>query len=312
MLDVVFNHTAEGNENGPMISFRGLDNRTYYMLAPDGSYYNFSGCGNTMNCNHPVVRSFVIECLRYWVAEYHIDGFRFDLASILSRDQNGVPLANPPLIEALAADPVLGRTKLIAEAWDAGGLYQVGSFPAYDRWAEWNGKYRDCARKFLKGDLGQVSEMATRLSGSSDLYLERGRTASVNFITCHDGFTLADLFSYNEKHNEANGEDNQDGASDNYSWNCGTEGTTDNAEINALRSRQMRNAVTLLMLSRGIPMLLMGDECGRTQNGNNNTYCHDGSSNWFDWNLVNQQAALFRYCRQIIRFRHAHPLLSIF
>ena len=224
ILDVVFNHTAEGGEDGPTLSFRGLDNRTWYLLTPEGRYQNFSGCGNTLNCNHPVVRDFVLNCLRWWVAEYHIDGFRFDLASILGRDQNGVALANPPLLEALAADPILGTTKLIAEAWDAGGLYQVGSFPAYGRWAEWNGRYRDCLRKFLKGDHGQVGEMASRLVGSPDLYATRGPAASINFVTCHDGFTLADLVSYNDKHNEANGEDNRDGASDNCSWNCGVEG----------------------------------------------------------------------------------------
>jgi glycogen operon protein len=310
MLDVVFNHTAEGNEHGPTISFRGLDNRTYYMLTPEGYYYNFSGCGNTLNCNHPVVRGFVIECLRYWVAEYHIDGFRFDLASILGRDQNGVPLANPPLLEALAGDPVLGKTKLIAEAWDAGGLYQVGSFPDYGRWAEWNGKYRDCVRRFLKGDVGLVGEMATRLSGSADLYEGRGATASINFVTCHDGFTLADLVSYNEKHNEANGEDNRDGANDNHSWNCGVEGATDDPAVNALRRRQIKNALALLFLSQGVPMLLMGDECGRTQQGNNNAYCHDSPLVWFDWSQLETNAELFRFCQALIRFRQRHPMLG--
>jgi glycogen operon protein len=307
ILDVVFNHTAEGNEAGPTLSFRGLDNRAYYMLTPDGQYYNFSGCGNTMNCNHPVVRGFVIECLRYWVAEYHIDGFRFDLASILGRDQSGAPLANPPLLEALAADPVLGRTKLIAEAWDAGGLYQVGSFPAYERWAEWNGRFRDCSRRFLKGDDGQVREMANRLAGSPDMYHDRGASASINFVTCHDGFTLADLMSYNHKHNEANGEDNRDGANDNHSWNCGSEGPTEDAAINALRRQQIKNALAMLLLSRGVPMLLMGDECGRTQQGNNNAYCHDGPLTWFDWNLLKTNADLFRFCRLMIRFRQQHP-----
>ncbi len=309
MLDVVFNHTAEGDERGPTISFRGLDNRIYYMLAPDGHYYNFSGCGNTLNCNHPVVRDFVLNCLRYWVAEYHIDGFRFDLASILGRDVNGAPLPNPPLLESLAMDPILSRTKLIAEAWDAGGLYQVGTFPAYGRWAEWNGKYRDCVRKFLKGDAGQVAEMAQRLVGSPDLYSTRGPTASVNFVTCHDGFTLADLFSYNEKHNEANGEENRDGANDNHSWNCGVEGPTDDLEVSTLRARQAKNALTILFLSQGIPMLLMGDECGRTKHGNNNTYCHDGPLNWFDWSLPKKNAQLFRFCRQLIRFRGPHSVL---
>jgi isoamylase len=309
ILDVVFNHTAEGNENGPTISFRGIDNSTYYMLAPDGSYYNFSGCGNTLNCNHPVVREFVLDCLRHWVADYHIDGFRFDLASILGRDQSGAPLSNPPLLEALAADPVLGRTKLIAEAWDAGGLYQVGSFPAYGRWSEWNGRFRDCARKFLRGDFGQAAEVATRISGSSDLYHGRGPAASINFITCHDGFTLADLVSYNDKHNEINGEQNRDGANDNYSWNCGVEGTTDDPEIASLRKRQIRNALCMLLLSQGVPMLLMGDECGRTQSGNNNAYCHDGPLTWFDWRLLAENADLHRFCRRLIGFRRANPIV---
>jgi glycogen operon protein len=310
MLDVVFNHTAEGNEDGPTISFRGLDNRTYYMLTPDGHYQNFSGCGNTFNCNNPVVRDFVIDCLRYWVVEYHIDGFRFDLASILGRAPDGTPLSNPPLLEALAADPVLGRTKLIAEAWDAGGLYQVGSFPAYGRWSEWNGRFRDCARKFLKGDGEQVGEMANRLLASPDLYRGRGATASINFVTCHDGFTLADLVSYNDKHNEANGEENRDGSNDNLSWNCGVEGPTDDPAINELRRRQMKNALAILFISQGVPMLLMGDECGRTQQGNNNTYCHDGPINWLDWSLLEQNADLFRFCQQMIRFRAHHPVLK--
>jgi len=309
ILDVVFNHTGEGNEQGPTISFRGLDNRVYYMLTPRGEYYNFSGCGNTVNCNHPVVRGFVIECLRYWVAEYHIDGFRFDLASILGRAPDGTPLGNPPLLEALAADPVLGRTKLIAEAWDAGGLYQVGSFPAYGRWAEWNGKFRDCARKFLKGDAAQVGEMSTRIEGSPDLYTGRGAAASINFVTCHDGFTLADLVSYNDKHNEANGEANRDGANDNHSWNCGIEGPTDDSQINALRRRQIKNSLAMLLVSQGVPMLLMGDECGRTQQGNNNTYCQDNALGWFDWTLVTEQAELLRFCRLLIQFRKQHPAL---
>jgi len=272
LLDVVFNHTSEGDENGPLLSFRGLDNATYYMLTPDGRYYNFSGCGNAFNCNHPVVRDYVLNCLRHWVAEYHIDGFRFDLASILGRAADGAPLASPPLLEALALDPILGRTKLIAEAWDAGGMYQVGQFPAFGRWTEWNGKFRDCARKFLKGDLGQVGEMAQRVAGSPDLYARRGPAASVNFITCHDGFTLADLVSYDRKRNEANGEQNRDGADENHSWNCGVEGPTDDPAIAALRRRQMKNALAMLLLSQGVPMLLMGDELGRTQQGNNNAY----------------------------------------
>jgi isoamylase len=310
ILDVVFNHTAEGNENGPYISFRGIDNKTYYMLTPEGYYYNFSGCGNTLNCNNPIVRNIVLDCLRYWAEEYHIDGFRFDLASILGRDPWGAPLANPPLLETLAFDPILAKCKLIAEAWDAGGLYQVGSFPAYGRWAEWNGKYRDSIRKFIKGD-GSVGDMAQRLQGSPDLYAWCGRSpaTSINFITAHDGFTLADLVSYNGKHNEANGENNNDGSNDNESWNCGVEGWTDDPRINALRQRQMRNAIALLLVSQGVPMLLMGDELGRSQQGNNNTYCHDNELNWLDWNLLEKNADLFRFVRSCIAFRKAHPVL---
>ena len=310
ILDVVFNHTAEGGEDGPTLSFRGLDNRTWYLLTPEGRYLNFSGCGNTLNCNHPVVRNFVLDCLRWWVAEYHIDGFRFDLASILARDPNGVALANPPLLEALAADPVLGTTKLIAEAWDAGGLYQVGSFPAYGRWAEWNGRYRDCLRKFLKGDHGQVGEMTGRLVGSPDLYAGRGPSASINFVTCHDGFTLADLVSYNDKHNEDNGEDNRDGASDNYSWNCGVEGPTDDPEVNALRQRQAKNFFCLLMLANGVPMFAAGDEFLRTQRGNNNPYNQDNETSWLDWSCIERHADFHRFAKRMIAFRKAHPSLG--
>ena len=309
ILDVVFNHTAEGDHRGPTISFRGIDNRSYYMLTPDGYYFNFSGCGNTLNCNHPVVRNLVLDCLRYWAAEYHVDGFRFDLASILGRDQNGAPLHNPPLLESLAFDPVLSKCKLIAEAWDAGGLYQVGSFPAYNRWAEWNGKYRDAVRKFLKSEMGMVGEIATRIQGSPDLYYYRGPAASVNFITCHDGFTLRDLFSYNYKHNEANGENNNDGANDNESWNCGYEGETTDPEVNRVRLRCMKNAVCLLLLSRGVPMILMGDEFGRTQNGNNNCYGQDNEISWVDWRLVEQNAELLRFTQMMIQFRHEHSAL---
>jgi glycogen operon protein len=310
MLDVVFNHTAEGNEQGPTISYRGVDNKSYYMLTPQGYYYNFSGCGNTLNCNNPLVRNMIVDCLRYWAEEYHIDGFRFDLASILSRDENGAPLANPPLLETLAFDPVLAKCKLVAEAWDAGGLYQVGSFPAHGRWAEWNGKYRDDMRKFLKGD-GSVGAVAQRLQGSPDLYSynRRGATASINFITAHDGFTLADLVSYNGKHNEANGENNNDGGNDNDSWNCGWEGPTDNPEINALRRRQMKNAVAMLLTSQGVPMLVMGDEVARTQNGNNNTYCQDNELNWLDWGLVEKNADILNFFKNLIAFRRAHPVL---
>lgn len=309
LLDVVFNHTAEGNERGPTISFRGLDNSIYYMLLPSGEYLNFSGCGNTFNCNHPVVRDFVLNCMRYWVAEYHIDGFRFDLASILGRAADGTPLANPPLLEALAMDPVLSKTKLIAEAWDAGGLYQVGTFPAYGRWAEWNGKFRDCVRRALKGDMDQMGPLAQRLIGSPDVYPARGPTASINFVTCHDGFTLADLVSYNIKHNEANGENNCDGSNDNHAWNCGVEGATTNRLVLELRQRQMKNALTILFLSQGVPMILMGDEIGRSQQGNNNAYCQDGPLSWMDWSQVQTNSELLRYCKNLIAFRNEHRVL---
>ena len=309
VLDVVFNHTAEGNEQGPTISFRGLDNATYYMLTPRGEYYNFSGTGNTVNCNHPVVRDFVLSCLRHWVAEYHIDGFRFDLAAILDRAPDGTPLPNPPLLEQLAHDPILRHTKLIAEAWDAAGLYQVGNFPNYGRWAEWNGKYRDTVRRFVKGEPGLVGELATRMAGSPDLYQGRTSSASVNFITAHDGFTLADLVSYNDKHNEANGENNNDGGNDNNSWNCGEEGPGASPHVSGLRMRQMKNLLTILLMSQGIPMILAGDEVGRTQLGNNNTYCQDNELSWFDWDLIEANAELLEFTRSLIAFRHAHPVL---
>jgi glycogen operon protein len=309
VLDVVFNHTAEGDHRGHTISFRGLDNKTYYMLTPDGRYYNFSGTGNTLNCNHPAVRAMVLDCLRYWVSEYHIDGFRFDLASILGRDANGTPLANPPLLEALAHDPILANTKLIAEAWDAGGMYQVGSFPAYGRWAEWNGKYRDTLRRFLKGDPEQAWEAAERIQGSPDMYSGRGTRASINFITCHDGFTLMDLYSYNRKHNAANGEENRDGTNTNYGWNCGVEGETSDPQVNALRRQMVKNAVALLFVSQGVPMIMMGDEVGHSKQGNNNTYCHDNALNWFDWSSVDKNSDLFRFFQQMIAFRKAHPIL---
>ncbi|MHB8620093.1 MAG: glycogen debranching protein GlgX [Chloroflexota bacterium] len=311
MLDVVFNHTAEGNEQGPYISFRGIDNQTYYMLTPEGYYFNFSGTGNTLNCNNPIVRNMVLDCLRYWAAEYHVDGFRFDLAAILGRDPSGAPMANPPLLESLAFDPILAKCKLIAEAWDAGGLYQVGSFPAYGRWAEWNGKYRDSVRKFLKGEPGLIGEIAQRIEGSPDLYEREGRgaTASINFLTAHDGFTLYDLVTYNDKHNEANGENNNDGGNDNDSWNCGCEGETDDPGIRALRMRQMKNALSILMVSQGVPMIVMGDEVARTQNGNNNAYCHDSELSWFDWTLLDKNAGLLRFFQRCIAFRRAHPVL---
>ncbi len=313
ILDVVFNHTAEGNEHGPSISFKGLDNKIYYMLTPEGYYYNFSGTGNTLNCNNPVVRNLVLDCLRYWASEYHIDGFRFDLASILGRDPWGAPLNNPPLLESLAFDPILSSCKLIAEAWDAGGLYQVGTFPAFGRWSEWNGKYRDTARRFLKGDEGQVGELAQRIQGSPDLYQWNGRSqaTSINFITCHDGFTLADLVSFDQKHNEANGEFNRDGGDDNHSWNCGAEGWTDKPEIVELRKKQAMNAMGLLMTSRGTPMLLMGDEFGRSQHGNNNAYCIDSPVSWVDWNLLKSNENLFNFAQALIAFRHQHPCLRI-
>jgi isoamylase len=309
ILDVVYNHTAEGNENGPTLSFRGIDNKTYYILTPEGYYQNFSGTGNTFNCNHPAVIQFIIDSLRYWVTEFHIDGFRFDLAAILARSENGGPLADPPLLKHIAYDPILGKTKLIAEPWDAGGLYYVGSFPAYGRWAEWNGKYRDSMRRFLKGDEGTKDEVVQRLSGSRDLYSERGPIASVNFFIAHDGFTLHDLVSYNDKHNEANGEDNRDGTNDNNSWNCGVEGETDDMAINALRLRQMKNAMVMLLVSQGIPMFFMGDEVGRTQKGNNNTYCQDNDLNYFDWRHVETNAELYRFVSYMIQFRHHHSVL---
>lgn len=311
ILDVVFNHTSEGGPDGPTVSFRGIDNKTYYITDSLGHYANYTGCGNTVNCNHPVVRGFVIGCLRYWASEFHIDGFRFDLASVLGRDSTGAPLANPPLLEALAYDPVLAHCDLIAEAWDAGGLYQVGHFPSYGRWMEWNGKYRDCARRFLKGDTGMTGEMVQRIMGSPDLYAAAGRkpTASINFITCHDGFTLRDLVSYNEKHNLANGENNNDGANDNWSWNCGEEGETKNPQVNALRLKQQKNALALLMVSQGVPMLYMGDECGRTQGGNNNAYCQDEDWNWFDWSLAKKNDELMRFAKGMIAFRKANAAL---
>ena len=308
-LDVVFNHTAESDENGPTISYRGIDNSIYYLLKPDGGYYNFSGVGNTFNCNHPIVRVILLDCLRYWVSEYHIDGFRFDLASSMGRDPEGRPDPDPPLLEVLAYDPILAHTKLIAEAWDAGGLYQVGSFPAYGRWAEWNGRYRDDVRRFVKGDAGLVGAMAARLQGSPDIYGDRGPRASVNFITAHDGFTLRDLVSYAHKHNLANGEDNRDGLNENLSWNCGWEGETDDPKVNALRMRQMKNFLSILLVSQGVPMLLMGDETGQSKGGNNNSYCHDSPINYFDWERLRTDRDLFQFVQRLIQFRKAHPVL---
>ncbi|MFG6350778.1 MAG: glycogen debranching protein GlgX [Oscillospiraceae bacterium] len=309
-LDVVFNHTAEGNEMGPFFSFKGFDNNIYYLLTPQGRYYNFSGCGNTLNCNHPIVHQMILDCLRYWVTTYRVDGFRFDLASILGRDESGAPMVSPPLLQAMAFDPILGDVKLIAEAWDAGGLYQVGSFPAWNRWAEWNGRYRDDMRRYIKGDGGLAQAAALRMSGSKDLYdTEARRNASVNFLTCHDGFTLHDLYTYNDTHNAHNGWNNTDGANDNNSWNCGVEGETDDPEVNALRQRLMRNAFALLMCSRGTPMFLAGDEFGNTQFGNNNAYCQDNITSWLDWSLLEKNQGLFRFFQYMIRFRKEHRVL---
>lgn len=311
ILDVVFNHTAEGNEMGPCFSFKGIDNNVYYMLTPDAHYYNFSGCGNVMNCNHPVVRSFIIDCLRHWAIEYRVDGFRFDLASILGRDQNGAPMANPPILESLAFDQVLGKMKLIAEAWDAGGLYQVGSFPSWNRWAEWNGRYRDDMRSFLKGDDGMAGNAITRITGSRDLYSpeSRGHKASVNFMTCHDGFTLYDLYSYNEKHNEKNGWNNTDGDNNGHSWNCGAEGETDDPNVNGLRRRLIKNAFAALLCSRGPAMFFAGDEFCNTQFGNNNAYCQDNIISWLDWSRLEKFKEIHDFVRHMIQFRKEHPIL---
>lgn len=311
ILDVVFNHTAEGDENGPFISFKGFDNNIYYLLTPEGYYYNFSGCGNTLNCNHPIVISMIVECLRYWVIDYRIDGFRFDLASILGRNEEGAPMEDPPLVKMLAYDPILADTKLIAEAWDAGGLYQVGSFPAFKRWSEWNGRYRDDLRDYLKGGISSAQAAALRIAGSTDIYDThiRGKNASVNFITCHDGFTLYDLYSYNYKHNEANGWDNRDGADDNRSWNCGEEGETDNPDIIMLRKRLIKNACAVLMCSRGTPMFFAGDEFCNTQYGNNNAYCQDNEISWLDWERLDLYQDVFQFFKYMIAFRKRHPCI---
>lgn len=311
ILDVVFNHTAEGNEKGPFFSFKGFDNRVYYMLTPGRLVLYFSGCGNTLNCNHPVVQQMILECLRYWTIEYHVDGFRFDLASILGRNEDGSPMNQPPLLKNLAGDPVLRNVKLIAEAWDAGGLYQVGSFPAYTRWAEWNGKYRDDMRSFLKGDYWFAQAAANRLTGSLDLYTGqyKGYDSSINFLTCHDGFSLWDLYSYNGKHNEANGWNNSDGADDNRSWNCGVEGETTDPEIRKLRLRMMKNACMTLMCSRGTPMFLAGDEFGDTRFGNNNPYCQDNEISWLDWTRLDMNQELYQFFRKMIWFRREHAVI---
>ena len=318
ILDVVFNHTAEGNEKGNTFSFKGFDNNIYYMLTPDGNYYNFSGCGNTLNCNHPVVQQLILECLRYWTINYRVDGFRFDLASILGRNEDGSPMNNPPLLRTLADDSILSNVKLIAEAWDAGGLYQVGSFPASGRWAEWNGRYRDSLRSYLKGDSWNAWDAAWSISGSGDLYggyydnthsNYAGYNSCVNFLTCHDGFTLYDLYAYNDKHNEANGWNNTDGANDNRSWNCGAEGETEDPEVLALRRRMIRNACAVLMCSRGTPMFLAGDEFGNTKFGNNNSYCQDNITSWLDWRMLEKNKDLFEFFKFMIAFRKKHPVI---
>ena len=312
ILDIVFNHSAEGNELGPTLSFRGIDNSIYYILDNDRRYYrNYSGCGNTMNCNNPIMRTFIVDCLRYWVTEMHVDGFRFDLASILGRDAQGNMMENPPILERIAEEPVLRDTKIIAEAWDAAGAYQVGSFPG-ERWAEWNDRFRDDVRKFWRGDTGMISLLATRFAGSSDLYLRNGRKPfhSINFVTSHDGFTLRDLVSHNRKHNEANGENNQDGHNANYSYNHGVEGETENPEIQAVRNRQMKNFLATLMLSLGTPMLLSGDEFARSQGGNNNAYCQDNQISWNDYFLGVPYSDIFRFTRMLILLRRSHSALT--
>jgi glycogen operon protein len=311
ILDVVFNHTGEGDDRGRTSSFRGLDNRLYYMLGPDGKYLNFSGCGNTVNCNHPVVRQLLMDCLRYWVADMHVDGLRFDLASVMGRNQFGEVLVEPPIVESIAKDGVLADTKLIAEPWDAGGLYQVGQFPFGRRWSEWNGRYRDDVRRFWRGEPGFAGALATRICGSSDLYQASGRGPmhSVNFVTCHDGFTLWDLVSYNRKHNEANGEENRDGMDENFSSNCGIEGPTRDSAILEFRRRQTKNLMATLLLSQGVPMLLAGDEFLRTQQGNNNAWCQDSDLSWLDWSQTKTNADMLNFTRSLIAFRKRHPAL---
>ena len=309
VLDVVFNHTAEGDERGPTYNFRGLDNSLYYTLDNQGHYLNFTGCGNTVNSNHPMVRGLLLACLRNLVVEADVDGFRFDLASVLGRDNKGNVLVEPPVIEMISDDGLLADTKLIAEPWDAAGLYQVGSFPGGPRWSVWNGRYRDDVRRFWRGDPKMTSALATRICGSDDLYHGRGPLHSINFITCHDGFTLNDLVSYNYKHNNANGESNRDGSDDNASWNCGIEGPTSDPAVLAVRYRQARNLIATLMISQGVPMLLGGDEFLRTQQGNNNAWCQDNSISWVDWNLTNSNHEFERFVKQMIDLRKRHPVL---
>ncbi len=312
ILDVVFNHTAEGGQGGPHINFKGLGNETFYHLdsLDRRIYRDYTGCGNTINANHPFVARFILDCLEYWVREMHVDGFRFDLASALARGEDGAPMHNPPLLWGIELSDSLAATKIIAEAWDAAGLYQVGTFPGY-RWSEWNGRYRDSIRRFVRGDPGMVGEMATRIAGSSDLYQGNLRLPinSVNFVTCHDGFTLWDLVSYNHKHNEANQEGNRDGCNENSSWNCGAEGPTDNPDVMALRCRQVRNLMGMLLLSQGVPMLLAGDEILRSQNGNNNTWCQNNKLGWIDWGLLDQNGFMLNFMREMIALRKRHPSL---
>jgi isoamylase len=312
VLDVVFNHTAEAGKGGPTIHFKGLANEIFYLLSPEDrrEYRDFTGCGNTLNCNHPVVSTFLISCLEYWVREMHVDGFRFDLASVLTRGEDGEPMYNAPVLWNIEFSDVLSETHVIAEAWDAGGLYQVGGFPGF-RWAEWNGLYRDVIRRFVRGDKGIVGEVATRISGSSDLYEAQGRLPinSINYVTCHDGFTLLDLVSYDEKHNEINGEENRDGRDENFGWNCGMEGETNDSGILSIRSRQARNFVAILLLSQGVPLLLGGDEMLRTQKGNNNAYCQDNEVSWLDWRLLEKNSDMHRFVKRMIAFRKSHPAL---
>jgi isoamylase len=314
ILDVVFNHTSEGGSGGPTMSFKGFGNETFYCLdsLDKQIYLDFTGCGNTVNANHPVVSRFILDALEYWVREMHVDGFRFDLASAMARDEDGRPMANPPVLWGIELSDTLNASKIIAEAWDAAGLYQVGSFPGY-RWMEWNGCYRDSVRRFVRGDPGLVPEIATRIAGSSDLYQANLRQPinSVNFVSCHDGFTLWDLVSYERKYNRANREDNRDGTNDNLSWNCGVEGETDDPAILALRRRQAKNLLTLMFLSQGIPMLLAGDEVLRTQQGNNNTWCQDNPLGWFDWSLVERNADMLRFVRGLIGLRKRHANLRL-
>jgi glycogen operon protein len=310
LLDVVFNHTAEGGATGPTINFKALANDVFYLHDPTSPdrYSDYTGCGNTLNCNHPLVTNFILHCLEYWAENFGVDGFRFDLASVFSRAENGAPLADPPMTWGIELSHALAGRPVIAEAWDAGGLYHVGSFPGM-RWAEWNGRYRDTVRRFVRGDGGLIGEVATRLAGSQDLYRHRTPLHSVNFVTCHDGFTLYDLVSYNHKHNDANGEDNRDGNNDNISWNCGAEGETSSADILALRERQAKNFMAILFLSQGVPMILAGDEVLRSQLGNNNTYCQDNELSWFDWRLVESRHHMLRFTRELIAFRARHPSL---